>query len=205
MAQDAGIKEYVSTLNQVWDRLGFVGNTITKEWNSGRKIPLQSIENGSIQLRLACEGVLFASYALHSDFLEGLTSALRKGDKWDSIRKKLEGKNVDYMPKPCSVEIDSKGVRHILELDELFVTGREVFQLWGNLSEVLHHRNPLKPPIEWHSRSEDVIKASLRLGRALASHTISIPDAGTIYYIQAVEPDESNPSIFRWRRLMKID
>jgi hypothetical protein len=197
---DSGIKNYAEMISLVLKRIKAVDEKITGKLNAGVPPDMFDLEFSAIQLRLACEGILFSTFSLHSAFVDELAAEMRKGDGWEKIRKRLETVNPRYMPEPTKFN-DLPGKNTELETDQgRYISGQRLFRMWGKLSEILHNRNPLKPKIdswafavEMHSFMGDLIKM-------LSPHTIYLPDLNVIYLVQTPKNNDG----VHWTRLSRI-
>jgi hypothetical protein len=117
---------------------------------------LHGIEYCALQLRMALELVVMGSLVTNKAQIETLTSALAN-KKLDQARKLAKRANPDYWPKPTSPHRQPNGIIDLRPVEGA-LTEDKWERSYGELSELLHARNPYKRPI-------DIDKARERLHR----------------------------------------
>ncbi|WP_217701796.1 hypothetical protein [Pseudooceanicola sp. HF7] len=155
------------------------------------------LEEAALQVRMICEATLLASFSLHSKVVDDLLSTLKKNDGWDKLRKVLEKENPNYMPSPISSVRTPTGVIQIAHIEDKFISGSELFKMWGKASELLHCRNPLKTEFSAQEKADEISAAIRRFKDVLHQHAIFIPCDGTLYMVNVVF-STGEPEVLWW-------
>lgn len=183
MTEATEVKQYLDITRSALERLVNAINLIVDQLNKGVSPDTHNMEVAALQIRLSCESILFASFDLHTYFLEGLVDRMRKGDKWVHLKKKLERENDRYLPQPTKIIKKDDGVEVIETVDDLVISGEEILKIWGICSEVLHFRNPKKGVINNYEFCADLHRFSVKMFKVLRHHTIYLPELETIYHV----------------------
>jgi hypothetical protein len=122
---------------------------------------------------------------------------LKRNDRWDKLKKILEKENPDYMPVPISSARTPSGVIQIAPLKEHFVSGSDLFRMWGKASELLHCRNPLKPLLSRNVKAEELTIGLKKFKEVMHQHAIAIPSDGMLYMVN-VDVSSGKPNVHWW-------
>lgn len=195
MAHDDGISAYSAIVEGIGWRILHAEKALSL-WKA-RDSRFFYLEEAALQLRMICETTLLATFSLHSEVVGDLLSGLRKNDRWDKLRKILERENPSYMPVPISSARSDSGVVLISALWEDYVSGSDIFGMWGGASELLHCRNPLKPVVSEDRKAEEFQEAVSRLKKLMEQHAIFIPSDGMLYLVN-VDVSSGCPDVHWW-------
>lgn len=203
MANDDGILAYAEIANDIGLRILRAEYSLSR-WKQG-KGQLFRLEEAALQVRMICEATLLASFSLHSEVVEKLLLTLKKNDQWDKLKKILEKENPNYMPIPISSARTPSGVIQIAPIEDRFISGSELFTVWGKASELLHCRNPLKPMLSKHVKADELTHAVKKFKEVMHQHAIEIPSDGMLYMVN-VDFSSGKPNVHWWTasRLSKI-
>jgi hypothetical protein len=132
---------------------------------------LHGIEFGALQLRMALELIVMGSLVTNKAQIEAITSALAN-KKLDQARKLAKRANPDYWPKPTTPHRQPNGIIDLRPVEGALTEGKWE-RRYGELSELLHARNPYKKPI-------DIDKARERLHR-IADELIALTNHYSVH------------------------
>jgi hypothetical protein len=132
---------------------------------------LHGIEVGALQLRIALELVVMGSLVTNKAQIETITSALAN-KKLDQARKLAKRANPDYWPKPTAPHRQPNGTIDLRPVEGALTEGKWE-RRYGELSELLHARNPYK-------KSIDLDKARERLHR-IADELIALTNHYSVH------------------------
>lgn len=197
-----GIVAYSGLMKAVGFRLLASELHLSKCQKDAEDPNLIDIEIAALQLRQVCETILLSSFVLHSDFVVNLTRKLRKADGWNRLKKILEGENPKYMPSPVKIVDLPNGERSLdVEVGNV-ISGSELFKMWGQFSEVLHYRNPLKGDLERPEFVASLHLALVRITKLVRHHSIHLPGDDVIYIVYF--SIENGSPLVQWKRLNRI-
>jgi hypothetical protein len=195
MANDDGITAYAEIVEDIGHRVLHAEQCLSL-WNEDNRQSLR-LEEAALQVRMICESTLFASFSLHSKVVDDLLSTLKKNDTWDKLKKILENENPNYMPYPISSVRTSSGVIQIAPLKNRFISGSDLFKIWGKASELLHFRNPLKSELSMQAKADEFAIALGGFKGVLHQHAIAIPSDGMLYMVN-VDFTSGKPKVLWW-------
>lgn len=195
MANDSGILAYAEIAEGIGLRILHAEQSLAR-WRESEGYPFH-LEEAALQVRMICEAILLASFMLHSEVVDDLLSALKKNDRWDKLKKILEKENPDYMPRPISsVRTDPKTIQ-ISPLEDIFISGSELFKMWGKSSELLHCRNPLQAQLSKQMKAEELASNLKKFKDVMLQHAIAIPSDGVLYLVN-VDIVGEKPKVHWW-------
>ena len=140
---------YLGVLNEIYGRI--------EEFRAASgSTNLRGIEYCALQLRMALELIVMGSLVTNKAQIETITSALAN-KKLGQARKLAKLANPDYWPKPTSPHRQPNGIIDLRPVEGALTEGKWE-RRYGELSELLHARNPYK-------KSIDIDKARERLHR----------------------------------------
>jgi hypothetical protein len=132
---------YSGVLNEIAARL-----RMAKELLEAENASLANIELAALHLRKVVELIVMGSLVTNRTEIEGIAKALRS-KKVKEARTLAERANPEYWPKGASGAASEDGTVKV-EPVEGAMTEDEWDSVYGHLSELLHARNPYKPPID---------------------------------------------------------
>lgn len=195
MVNNDGILAYVEIVEDIGLRILHAENSLSCYFQA--KGQILRLEDAALQVRMICEATLLASFALHSKVVENLLSTLKKNDGWDKLKKILEKENPNYMPVPISSVRTASGVVQISPLEEQYISGSDLFRMWGKASELLHCRNPLKPKLSEGEKANELKSGVKKFKEVMRQHAIAIPTDGMLYMVN-VDVSSGKPDVHWW-------
>ena len=109
------------------------------------RIPVPQIvgvELAYLQLRMICELIALACLTAHGDVPETKSKRLTKAYNADQIMKTLENLHPEFYPVPGrQVHNEAGKVVEIIDVEEPYLTKRELQRLYGECGDFLHRGN----------------------------------------------------------------
>jgi len=158
-----------------------------------------------LHLRKVLEQIAFASLSAHKDAYAQahVDFALH----WNAKRllKKLEKVHPNFYPRPVKVEgPDTRGVKHLVDLTDGFLTRDDFEFLYDKASEALHVWNPFKASRQVVNFERSIAEWTTRICSLLNEHWIRLYGSEDVWFVQMVQPEDGKVHAY-YSQAMQID
>lgn len=184
---DENLKKYINNMNEIKRRVGVIQFIINSEKLLGSED--LDYEVVCINLRKILELISFSS--LVANEVDYSKIHKKYASHWNAkkILAEIEKINPKFFPKPVILkEIDSKGVKHLADVEEGFLTREEFVALYNKCSEVLHTWNPFDPRPRVLHFGYSVSEWVQRIQQLLKMHYISFVSGKGVWVIIMSDP-----------------
>lgn len=162
-------QRYSVILNEIASRLRKAEDLLEAE-NAG----FANIELAALHLRKVVELIVMGSLVANRTEIEGIAKALRSKNV-KQARILAERANPEYWPKGATASTSDDGTAHI-EPVQGAMTEHEWDSVYGHLSELLHARNPYKPPVDVDRERAWLAEALDKIVKLLEHHIVVLVD-----------------------------
>ena len=155
------------------------------------------IETISLQIRMMLENIALACLIANGDHWNELPRRIEKDYHAEIILKKLENINPDCYPQPLVLVPGSQGSSPTgfdLSSEQYrgelvgrpgndWLTREEFSEVYGRLGRILHARNPMGTPVNFHEHLHLTIGWQEQIANLLSHHKVVVLDERKMYVV----------------------
>lgn len=188
-AVDANLVMYCNCMEEVKLRLAVVLSVVERRLAVGRED--FDAELVCVHLRKTLELIAFASLTANKDRYAQTHENFVSHWNAKKLLANLEKVHPEFYPKPVTFSHqDNKGVKHLSDVQNGFLTRDEFVTLYDKCSEILHSWNPFRTDPRVVSFGYSIGDWITRIQRLLVFHSMRLVDSEDVWLIYMQHPED---------------
>ena len=200
---DENLIKYINNMNEIKRRVNVLQYITSTEKFLGEDD--RDYEVACINLRKILELISFSSLVANVAEYSKIHQKYATHWRAKTILTEIEKINPDFYPKPVTLkDVDSKGIKHLVDIEDGFLTRDEFIALYDKCSEVLHSWNPFDPRPRVLHFGYSVSQWVQRIQRLLGMHYISFVSDKGVWVINMSDPRDGKVHGFQTEEVEQV-